>query len=230
MKLKKRNSKPKHTPKGVIILIGLLFATYFVFHFLNKDDFEPKSSEPISINLKDKLILERTEKNYGNRADSVAQALDVNPYYLKALITLECSGRKDFQPRFEKHVFKHLQNVRDGKESNYGSIKKRTINGSSDAALRNLATSWGPFQLMGYQCIEMGLNVHDIRGNQALYWGAVWMKKRYGRYLKKEKYKDAFHIHNTGQPYPKFGKPRTHDPKYVERGLNYILFFENREQ
>jgi len=229
MKLKRRKSKPKSTPKGVIILIGILFTTYFVFHYVNKEDFSSQLPEGIKINLKDKLILERTEKNYGKEIDSVANLLDINPYYLKALITLECSGRKDFKPRFEKHVFRHLQNVRDGKERNYGSIKKRTINGSSDAALKNLATSWGPFQLMGYQCIEMKLNVYNIRGDQAIYWGAVWMKKRYGKYLKKGNFDDCFHIHNTGQPYPKNGKPRTHDPKYVDRGLNYVKFFKNRD-
>lgn len=228
MKLRRRKEKPQ-TPKGIIILIALLFASYFAYNFFYNSKESGKNTEPIKINLKDKFILERTEKNYGKEIDSVADLLEVNPNYLKALIALECSGRKEFKPRFEKHVFNRLKAVRDGKRKNYGSITKRTINGSSDAALKNLATSWGPFQLMGYQCIELQLKVFEIRGKESVYWGTVWIKKRYGKYLKKKKYKDAFHIHNTGSPYPLLGKPKTHDPKYVERGLNYIRFFENRE-
>ena len=118
--------------------------------------------------------------------------------------------------------------MRDGKEKHYGSIRKKRIRHLSDAGLKNLARSWGPFQLMGYQCLKLQIHVYEIRGEDAVYWGAVWIKKSYGKYLKEEKYKDAFHIHNTGRPYPAFGKSKTYDPKYVERGLNYIKFFETK--
>lgn len=228
MKLKRRNKKPKKTPKVVIIIIGLLFASYFAFNYINGTHFNSNLSEPIKVNIKDKFILERTEKNYGKEVDSIASLMEVSPHYLKALIALECSGRKNFNPRFEKHVFRHLKNVRDGKEKRYGSIKRKRIKKLSDAALKNLASSWGPFQLMGYQCFKLKLHIYEIRGKNSVYWGTVWIKKSYGKYLKEKKYKDAFHIHNTGRPYPVFGKSKTYDPDYVERGLNYINFFKNR--
>ncbi|MGB2470589.1 MAG: hypothetical protein ACPIA5_07030, partial [Flavobacteriales bacterium] len=88
-----------------------------------------------------------------------------------------------------------------------------------DDALRNLATSWGPFQLMGYKCILLDVNIRDIRGPNGVEHGADWINQTYGNSLRAGRFKDCFHMHNTGSPYPKTGLPRTHDPQYVPRGL-----------
>ncbi len=116
--------------------------------------------------------------------------------------------------------------MRDGVSTNFGTITHAQLKDASDQAIRNLASSWGPFQLMGYQCIELGIHVRDIRGEQALYWGMFWINKRYGRYVRQGKLRDAFHIHNTGRPFPLFGKPFTHNPAYVENGMMYVRCFE----
>mgnify|MGYP006150515555 FL=1 len=79
---------------------------------------------------------------------------------------------------------------------------------------------------MGYQAYELGVYVADIRGKNAITHGIKWCDKRYGKYLKKNKFKDAFHIHNTGKPYPKSGKPFTYDPQYIPKGIKYITYFE----
>ncbi|MFK7900854.1 MAG: hypothetical protein AB8B61_08865 [Cyclobacteriaceae bacterium] len=168
----------------------------------------------------------RTEENYGKLADSLSAVANIPTSYIKALIALECSGRKTFSPRFESRVFTNLQKIRNGQLTNFGDITQYTIHDASDDALKNLASSWGPFQLMGYQCIELGVKVHDIRGSDALYWGIYWIKKRYGEYLRKRKFKDAFHIHNTGQPFPVFGNTFTHNPAYVNKGMLYVSCFE----
>ena len=81
---------------------------------------------------------------------------------------------------------------------------------------------------MGYQCIELEVNVADIRGEHAIYWGVYWMKKRYGKYLEQKDFANAFHIHNTGQPIPINGKHSTHDPNYVSKGLKYMDFFAKK--
>ncbi len=174
--------------------------------------------------------LERTWRNYKDDVVDLANDFDMPPEYFLALIVLECSGdkEKEIVPRFEKHVYKKLKNVRDKKSASYGSIKYNTIHDSSDDALKNLATSWGPFQLMGYQSIELDLNVSDIRGDRSLYWGMYWIKKRYGKYLRKKDFKNSFHIHNAGHRYPLVGGPNTHDPKYVPHGLSYVNYFKNR--
>lgn len=177
--------------------------------------------------IKERFALQSTYNNYYREIDSIAKSFDINTNYLLALAMLECSGRVDFEPRFEKHVFDDLKKARDTK-GNFGSISHKIISDAQDPALENLATSWGPFQLMGYQCIELGVNVADIRGKHAVYWGVYWIYKRYGKYLKKGDYENAFHIHNTGQPVSKSGIHTTYDPSYVNRGLKYMIYFEKK--
>lgn len=163
----------------------------------------------------------RVETNYGKQIDKIAPEFDLRPEYLKALIILECSGKQKIKPRFEKHVFKKLKLLRSGKLKIYEDLKQKDIKNASDMALKNLASSWGPFQLMGYKCIKLGINVKDVRGENALYWGAKWIDKEYGKYLRQGKFEEAFRIHNTGKP-----NGKTHDPNYVKNGLNYVEIFK----
>ena len=94
---------------------------------------------------------------------------------------------------------------------------------ASNQSLTNLATSWGPFQIMGYKCIHLGLNVADLRGDSAIFWGIKWINKEYGYYLRKNKFEAAFRIHNTGDP-----NGNTYNSKYVSTGLSYIKYFQKR--
>ena len=167
-------------------------------------------------------VCEKTEKNYGTEVDKLATEFNLPSEYLKALIVLECSGRKTVPPRLEEKVFNKLKMVRDGKRNEYEGIKENDINDASDAALKNLASSWGPFQLMGYKCLQLGITVKDVRGEKSLYWGIKWINEEYGDFLRKEKYEEAFRIHNTGK-----SNGKTHDPNYVKKGLNYIDCFKN---
>lgn len=167
-------------------------------------------------------VCEITEKNYGSKVDNLATEFNLPAEYLKALIILECSGRKKVPFRFEKNVFNKLKMVKNGKRNKYERIKQNDIHDASDAALKNLASSWGPFQLMGYKCLQLGIKVKDVRGEKSLYWGIKWINEEYGDFLRQEKYEEAFRIHNTGKP-----NGKTYDPNYVKKGLNYIDCFKN---
>lgn len=164
--------------------------------------------------------------NYGREVKRLAREFDISPSYLMSLIMLECSGRKDVPPRFEKHVFNKLKDVRAQKKSDLESISYKDISNASDDALKNLASSWGPFQLMGYKCIHLGISIKDLRGDNSLYYGVKWINDTYGDYIRKGRYADAFHIHNTGRPVPKDGKYRTYDKNYVPNGLAYMKEFD----
>lgn len=163
---------------------------------------------------------EKTEINYGATVESLAVEFNLPAEFLKALIVLECSGRKKVPSRYEKHVFKRLQKVRDGKRKRYEHIKPSDLHDATDAALRNLSSSWGPFQLMGYKCLKLGIKVQDLRGDESLYWAIKWINEEYGNYLRQGRYEEAFRIHNTGS---RNGK--THDPNYVSNGMRYIQYF-----
>ena len=216
-KRKKRNKSIKSPFRFVllIIVVGL------VFHLMKEYKIKPLKLKT----YRNIIDLRRTQKNYAETVEDLALEFDLPAPYLNALIALECSGRIDFEPRFESHVFQALQDVRDGKIRRYGSITKKHIGDASDDALRNLATSWGPFQLMGYQCIPLDIKVQDIRGENNIYWGIFWINKSYGRLLKKGEFSDCFHIHNTGKRIPEDGKHLTHNKTYVERGLDYMQYF-----
>ena len=159
------------------------------------------------------------EEHYAVDVLSAARKYDLDYSYLMALLMLECSGKKPAGARFEPHVYKGLQQVRDGKRRSYENVTPAHLADASDDALRNLATSWGPFQLMGYKCILLDVNIRDIRGPNGVEYGADWINQTYGNSLRAGRFKDCFHMHNTGSPYPKTGLPRTHDPQYVPRGL-----------
>lgn len=165
--------------------------------------------------------------NYSESVQRAADEFDIPYSYLMALIQLECGGQNPPGSRYEKHVFRRLKAVRDGKRSDYNGLTIKHIGDASDAALKNLATSWGPFQLMGYQCILLDVKIKDIRGPNSVHYGAKWINLAYGKRLRKEQFMDCFHIHNTGRPYPSTGIPKTHDPKYVPRGLAYMEKFKS---
>ena len=165
--------------------------------------------------------LANTEVNYGSEVDRVSNEFDLPANYLKALIVLECSGRKNVPSRYEKHVFHRLKKVREGNRAAYEGITRGDIKDASDEALKNLASSWGPFQLMGYQCLKLGINVSDVRGGEAIYWGVKWINEEYGYKLRQGKFDHAFRMHNTGSP-----TGRTHDPNYTKRGLGYMEYFK----
>ena len=173
-------------------------------------------------------VMERVKFNYGAEVKEFSDEMSLPYEYFMALIVLECSGNKPSGSRFEPHVFSSLKDVRDGNREKYENIRPEIIVNASDDALRNLATSWGPLQLMGYKCIGMKVNVEDIRGDNAVYHAISWVNDEYGDLLRKGKYKDAFHMHNTGRKYPLVGMPKTHDPFYVQKGLQYIAYYEGQ--
>ncbi len=171
--------------------------------------------------------LQWAEANYKVEMQYIARKLDIPYEYLMSLTVLECGGNKPAGHRFEKHVFKQLQKVRDGKQKKFENIRQEHLAGMDDEGLKNLSTSWGPFQLMGYKVIPMGILIKDIRDEEdAAYYAAKWIKDEYGHFLKKKKWKDAFHYHNTGRRFPLTGRSRTHDPYYVSDGVKYLQYFE----
>lgn len=167
--------------------------------------------------------------NYEEQVIRAAEEYQLNEHYLKALIMLECGGREHPGSRFEPHIYRRLKKVKEGKSERYEYVSTEMLRDADDAALKNLASSWGPFQLMGYKCLQLGIQVKDIRGEQSVRHGARWISLTYGKYLKSGRYKDAFHIHNTGSPYPSDGRSRTHNPDYCKRGLAYMKQFKQMQ-
>ena len=186
----------------------------------------PENPRPLGV-----TSLEWCELNYGEQMQEIATEMDLPYPYLMSLAVLECSGEKPAGQRFERHVFNELMKVKAGKRKKYEMATPEKLASLDEEEIRALATSWGPFQLMGYKVFELDLSIEVLSNDDdACYHGARWIKKQYGRYLQKNKWKDAFHIHNTGKRFPLSGHPKTHDPYYVSDGIRYMKFFSSRPE
>lgn len=207
----------------IITFLALAFITFTLVYLIPTIKYKAAGSDEDRKGGVDMVI-----KHYGTQIDSAANVFKIDPAFLKALCMLECSGRKVFDQRFEPHVFRKLKSVKFNMLDNYEHVTPNLLLDANDEALKNLASSWGPFQLMGYKCLLLDIKVRDIRGDDAVFYGVKWIDMTYGEYLREGKYKDAFHIHNTGMPYPANGKPKTYDPDYCDRGLKYMEVFKTK--
>lgn len=172
------------------------------------------------------------EVHYQEAVNRWSSYYDLPSEYLLSLIILECGGQNPCGKRFEPKRYRQLKNLRDGKRRKFEYLRPSDLKGLTDAEIRKLATSWGPFQIMGYHSIGLskqgeGVSVADLTGPRAIEIGVRWVDQNYGTLLRYGRYKDAFHMHNTGRVYPKIGKPKTHDPNYVSNGLSHMAYFSS---
>lgn len=166
--------------------------------------------------------------NYGLEFKQLGREFNIAPEYLAALCMLESGGRKPAGFRYEKHVYARLKLVKMGIKRQYEHVQTEDLKYAGDEALQNLATSWGPFQLMGYKCLLYDIKIKDLREEKGTYWGVKWIHEAYGKFLKKGDYKNAFHMHNTGRTLPANGISKTHDPNYVKKGLELMAYFKGK--
>jgi hypothetical protein len=185
----------------------------------------PEDPRPPGVN-----DLEWCERNYKEEMKALSAKYDVPYAYLMALTVLECSGNKPAGNRFEKHIMRRLEKIQSGNSMRFEGIKTEHLKELNEEGLKNLATSWGPFQLMGYKVFHLDAVVNDLRDEEsAAEIGVQWIKKEYGHFLSKGRFKDAFHYHNTGDRFPLSGRPKTHDPYYCSNGLKFMKYFESRK-
>lgn len=198
--------------------LGLIYEAYK--DYLTKKYFHEIGMEKYTLGL------QAVEINYGKEIRKQSKRYNLDAGFLMALCMLECSGRKKVPSRFEPHVYKKLLHVKKTKGSNYEKVRHGQISMLSNAALRNLASSWGPFQLMGVRSINLNCSVAELRGKNAVEKAVQWIDLEYGSLIRSGRFKDAFHKHNTGRMYPKIGPPKTFNQKYVNLGLQFMNYFE----
>ncbi|MCU0443502.1 MAG: hypothetical protein MUE85_01195 [Microscillaceae bacterium] len=197
---------------AVLLLVAIVLLYFYIF--------QNRPSDPISL----------MEANYAAEIEAVCEEMDLSAEYFKALVILESSGEKPAGTRFEDHVFKRLKEVRDGKSERYGRFTPKQLQILSENTLKKMATSWGPLQIMGYHCIPLGISLEQLQGDEAIRYGILWADKNYGSYLRRGDFANSFHIHNAGQPLPANGIPKTHDPDYIRKGLDYIKLFKEKKR
>jgi hypothetical protein len=198
---------------SILIVLLSLIGVYFLYQTLKKERFGNYQS----------VIY-----NYGTEIDDAAKKYDLDASFLKSLCALESSGKSNPGSRFEPHVYQKLKKLKNKEIDKYDCLFPKDLQNASDEALKNLATSWGPFQLMGYKCLELGVTVKDLRGRNTIDHSVDWISKSYGHLIRTKKYEDAFHFHNTGRVVPRLGRYLTYDKSYVPRGIKYMKYFSNK--
>jgi len=137
------------------------------------------------------------KKNYEKEVKKYSKKYSISSAYMMSLIMLESSGRESIKPRFENHVYIKLLKLKEGEIDRFENLTPNDLKKYSKSEVKDLAKSYGPFQIMGYKAISLGLSVK---------YGALWIEREYGDLLREGKFMDAFHLHNTGKVYPKNGK------------------------
>ncbi len=148
----------------------------------------------------------------------------VRSSFLAGLISVENSQLNPQAFRFEKAVFEKLKRLRNPLvfwRKEWSGITQADIQGASDDALANLATSFGYTQIMGWWSIRLTtllgrpVSISDIRDpKQHLGIAVRLLDLTAHRYLKTLSYANVLRIWNTGSP-----TGRTHDPEYVANAL-----------
>ncbi len=212
-------SNKKNVFSAKKIAIFILYAVFFtlIWQFFAKTVLVENTEE-------NKGGLEKAEENYKEIIDSLAQKFDLSSSYLLAVIMLESSGRKKVPSRYEHSIYLQLKDLQNNKIDQFENIIPNDLKNKTDNDLKKMASSWGPFQLMGYKCFFLNISLYEMKDN-ITYWSIKWINLTYGDYVRKGEFKHAFHIHNAGKKYPETGIPTTYDPNYVVNGLNFIQYF-----
>jgi hypothetical protein len=118
--------------------------------------------------------------------------------------------------RFEPHVFRRLQAVRDGLLGAYNRITRTDLQNASDDALRNLATSYGLSQIMGWHVIKnLRCSIADLRDpDKHLFYTVKLLTLTGGIHLRSRDYASVLRIWNTGS-----ANGKTYHGDYVENAL-----------
>jgi hypothetical protein len=192
----------------------------------------PDRREPIALSERpsDVDVREWALYNYREDAEKASVMYGVPFEFIMALVVLECDGNKPSGFRFESHVYSKLKAVAGGKSKRYGAIRGADI-AECGEDIRDLATSHGPLQIMGYHAVGMGICVSELAGDSSIYKAARWMSESpaYMELLAANRFTDAFHLHNTGKVKPKKGS-RTHDPNYCRDGLSLLRWFRSNKE
>ena len=96
--------------------------------------------------------------------------------------------------------------------------------GLPDEALRELATSWGYTQIMGYHMVERRGTVNDLLQPAFHFHVALELLAEFAAAHQLDlagEFAEMFCCWNTGQPYGK-----TYDPSYVEHGLSRMRIYK----
>lgn len=160
-------------------------------------------------------------------------------FFVGALAANESSGDPTVK-RLEPGVFVALSEVLAARRPGYGSINQISLRPvlmkalttdpmqSVTNKLLDLATSWGPTQIMGYQSIALGMQIADLVAVPSHFVACVQMLHDFQRQFKLDvptqpddpEWEPFFRCWNTGRP-----DGATTDPDYFAKGRSRMIAY-----
>lgn len=187
----------------------------------------------------DQQLMEGIKAKYGA---AIAQAVAGTPYpaALLAALTANEGALDENASRLEPKVLGDLALTVTGTKAAYGSIGALDLQNylaelmGKDAilALRNLAMSWGPTQIMGYHALAGGYAVAELRDPEKHYHHTVELLEGFRKQFNLVMVPTTppisaepfFRCWNSGSP-----NGRTFDPNYAGNGVNRFSIYEGLE-
>jgi hypothetical protein len=183
--------------------------------------------------------------------EEIREAIAGTPFsesFVAALVANE-SGGDVYATRFESSVFTSLAAVLIAHKPSFGSIGAQDLMkacwpesqvnshtghqpvwGFQQAllALVNLATSWGPTQIMGYHRIEFDFDLSELTSLKTHFKHTVELLKSFRERwnLDVTSWMPFFLCWNTGSPHG--GSGGTFDPNYVKNGLARLELYPSQ--
>lgn len=159
-------------------------------------------------------------ERFGSKIAEVCAGTPVTEEFLGGFVGVEAGTShgviSETATRFEPGVFHHLQLVRDGLAKSWSHITTADLQGATDDALHNLATSYGLTQIMGWHMIhDLAGSIADLRDpDKHLGYAVQLLDVVADKYLRLRNWEAVLHIWNSGTP-----TGRTYDPDYVHNAL-----------
>jgi hypothetical protein len=158
----------------------------------------------------------RIRERWGALIAEACRYSSIPQEFLAALIANESGGDPSAR-RFEKSIYNKFQNVLRGYATSYANLSKGDLGALSDSAIRDLATSWGLTQIMGYHVARRPGGIALLQNPETHLKFALGLLAEFADRFQLNvtlEFIELFHCWNAGAPY----KP-TCDPRYAERGL-----------
>lgn len=172
----------------------------------------------------DQELMARVERVCGPLFDAISPPAHPTTTFPREFILALTAGETgawlihnaDVPPRFEAGVYEHLVNVQVGRERDFYNILQSKLVNRDD--LRDLASSWGLTQIMGYQILDWDCPLSEIQNPPTHYKWALRLLDEFEHDYWLDPTKDFAEFArcwNSGSPHGK-----TFDPNYAQNVLD----------
>ena len=172
-----------------------------------------------------------------NESGGDARAMRFEPAVYDHLAAVAQGGRPAYGAIGQKALEAEIEDALHPKSDSYhahfltASFAERSASAlgeTPDEALRELATSWGYTQIMGYHMIWRGGEARDLLDPDFHFSMALELVAQFAESYQLDvrcEFRELFGCWNTGRPYGE-----TTDPRYVENGLRRMAIYRQVEE